>query len=89
MSIPINKIDSERFLKLYDLLKNNTEIKSKSSPGTSAEMKIYTSKNPHEGITYVSLDISGYVLTKDVEAVFNSVAPENATTEIKSTNGTQ
>lgn len=77
MAIPINKTDNERFLKLAELITINKDLRSKLSPGTSAEMQIYTSDHPQEGITYVSLEISGYVPTAEAEKVFGSAVEDS------------
>lgn len=70
---PINEIDYARFMKLAELVKENKELRSICSPGSTPEIKIYTSGIGHEKITYVSLEIKGFIPEGKVEDVFNNL----------------
>ena len=71
VSIPCNQHDYQRFLKLAELLRNQTP---------PVEMHIYASAN-QEGTSYVSLQINGNIKTTDVLEAFGAAEPQTLTAD--------
>jgi hypothetical protein len=62
MSVPCNSHDYQRFLKLAELLSNQTP---------PVEMSVYVSSDRVKGTSYTSLEIKGNLPNEDIDHIFN------------------
>lgn len=73
MSRPINEIDYQRFLKLAKAIKDNKHLRSQCSPGTSAELNLYSSTTAHEKQAFISIEMRGLIPEQLAEEIFNDL----------------
>lgn len=68
MPVPINDIDFKRFAELSSLVKEHKDKKCEGN-NTRSEISIYTSDT--NGLSYVSLEIRGYVPADEIVKILN------------------